>query len=312
MLAGPGCKLGRAARSVEPVRADPVGGALPFGRASLDGRRGTPPGAPTSPSRGTSGGLVRGRRGAVAGPGVPPRARVTRAMDLGTLLSLFTALDLLAVGLLLMAWAGIGLLIEHPRWGRRSVTVMMSEVRREWMRQLAQRDVRIFDSQIVGSLRQGTAFFASTSILAIGGLLTVLGNTELIGTVTGGLLADPRPAQFTQVKLFAVAVFLVEAFLRFVWSNRVFGYCAVVMAAVPAPGHPDAFPVARQAAELNIRAAYNFNRGLRSIYFALAALTWIAGAVPLMIATGVCIWVLLEREFASSPYRILREREARE
>ena len=233
-------------------------------------------------------------------------------MDLLTLLSLFSALDMLAAGFLMMAWAGIGLLVESSRWRRRSVTVMMSEVRREWMRQLAQRDVRIFDSQILASLRQGTAFFASTSILAIGGLLTILGNTELLGTVTGGLLADPRPVQFTQLKLFAVAIFLVEGFLRFVWSNRVFGYCAVVMAAVPAPGHPDAQPVALQAAELNIRAAYNFNRGLRSIYFALAALTWILGAVPLLIATAACVWTLLEREFASNPYRILRKREAEE
>ena len=233
-------------------------------------------------------------------------------MDLGTLLSLFSGLDLLALGLLTTAWAGIGLVIESTRWGRRSVTVMMSEVRREWMRQMAHRDVRIFDSQIVGSLRQGTAFFASTSILAIGGVLTIAGNTEMIGTVTHGLLADDRPVELFQLKLLAVAVCLVEGFLRFVWSNRVFGYCAIVMAAVPEPGHPDARPVALQAAELNIRAAYNFNRGLRSLYFALAALTWILGAVPLMIATSVCIWTLLEREFASKPYRILKQREADE
>ncbi len=230
-------------------------------------------------------------------------------MDLAALLSLFTALDALAVGLVLTAWAGIGILVERPCWGRRSVTVMMSDIRREWMRQLAHRDVRIFDSQILASLRQGTAFFASTSILAIGGLLTILGNVELLDTVTRGLLADDRPVELMQLKLFAVAVFLVEGFLRFVWSNRVFGYCAVVMGAVPAPDRPGAERVAAQAAELNIRAAYNFNRGLRSLYFALAALTWILGAVPLILATVACCWTLLEREFTSKPHRILRERE---
>lgn len=232
-------------------------------------------------------------------------------MDAMSLLGLFTVMDALALGLLLMGWAGLGLVIEQPRWGMRSVTVMMSGFRREWMRQLAHRDVRIFDSQILGSLRQGTAFFASTSILAIGGLLTIVGNVETLSAISGGLLADPRPVELLQIKLLAVAVFLVEGFLRFAWSNRLFGYCAVVMAAVPEPGHPEAEVVARQAAEMNIRAATNFNRGLRSLYFALAALAWLLGAAALIAATLACAWTLLQREFASQPHRILKEREPR-
>lgn len=232
-------------------------------------------------------------------------------MDAMALLGLFTALDALAVGLLLAAWGGLGLLIERPLAGRRSVTVMMSGLRREWMRQFARRDVRIFDSQIIGNLRQATAFFASTAILAVGGLFTVIGNAEALRTVTGGLLADARPVELLQIKLLAVELFLVEAFLRFVWANRVFGYCAVVMGAVPEPSHPDATRLAAQAAELNIRAAYNFNRGLRSIYFALAALTWALGATALIVATAACVWTLLSREFTSRPHRILKEGEPR-
>ena len=36
------------------------------------------------------------------------------------------------------------------------------------------RDMRMFDMQIMASLQNGTAFFASTSLLAIGGALTLL------------------------------------------------------------------------------------------------------------------------------------------
>ena len=231
-------------------------------------------------------------------------------MTPAALLSLFTPLDIAAVALLLGSWFGIGRIIEHPRpWHRRSVTVMMSELRREWMRQLARRENRIFDSQILGNLRQGSAFFASTSLIAIGSLLTVAGNTDLVGAVTEGIFGDRGPVQETQIKLLSVAVILIEGFLRFVWSNRVFGYCAVTMAAVPEAGDPRAETVALRAAELNIRAAYNFNRGLRSLYFALAALAWTLGPVALLVATGVCVANLLEREFASKPHRILLERE---
>jgi len=45
----------------------------------------------------------------------------------------------------------------------------MAGVRRDWMREFRHRENRIFDAQIIASLRQGSAFFASTAILAIGG-----------------------------------------------------------------------------------------------------------------------------------------------
>ena len=231
-------------------------------------------------------------------------------MDMAGLLALFTPLDIVAVGLLLLAWFGIGRIIEHPRrWHRRSVTAMMADLRREWMRQLARRENRIFDSQILGNLRQSAAFFASTSLIAIGSLLTVAGNVDLVGTVTEGVFGNRGPVEETQVKLLAVVMILVEGFLRFVWSNRVFGYCAVAMAAVPEAGEPGVEATALRAAELNIRAAYNFNRGLRSLYFALAALAWTLGPVALLVATAICVANLLEREFASKPHRILMEKE---
>ena len=230
-------------------------------------------------------------------------------MELLRLAGLFTPLDGLAVAVLLIAWVGIGRLIEHPHGRRRSVTVMMSQYRLDWMAQMAARENRIFDSQIMGNLRQGTAFFASTSIIAIGGVATVAGNTETLRAVVGGLLADPRPIEVFQVKLVVVALMLTVGFLRFVWANRVFGYCSVVMGAVPPPGDVRAPAIARQAGEMNVRAAWNFNRGLRSLYFALAALTWTLGAGALILAVAATVWTLWRREFASSPWRILRENE---
>ena len=232
-----------------------------------------------------------------------------RASDI---VQLFSILDLCALALLVVCFFGTGWIIEHPGGRRRSVTVMMAEFRHQWMHELARRDQRIFDSQIIGNLRNATSFFASTTILAVGGVLAVAGNTEALGSVAGGLLAEPRPVEVYQIKLFLVALLLVAAFLRFVWSNRVFGYCSVVMAAVPPPGDAKAFTVARQAAELNVRAALNFNRGLRSIYFALASVTWMIGSVAFILATLAAVWTLWQREFASDPHRILAEKEKTE
>ena len=85
-----------------------------------------------------------------------------------------------------------------------------------------------------------------------------------------------------------------------------FGYSSVLMAAVPNdPADPMAYPRAEQAAELNIRAVINFNRGLRAMYFALGALAWLLGGWALIVATLIVIWIVGSREFASIPRSIL-------
>ena len=86
----------------------------------------------------------------------------------------FTLWDIVAVGLLALCWGALGLVIERPV-GPQSTAQIMNVYRRDWMRAFALRDNRIFDSQILGTLRQGTAFFASASLLAIGGGFALLG-----------------------------------------------------------------------------------------------------------------------------------------
>jgi len=218
----------------------------------------------------------------------------------------FTQLDAVAVSLLIICWIGIGILIEHSGRRRPSVTVLMADYRRAWMRQMVTRQPRIFDAQTLASLRQSTSFFASTSILALGGILALIGNTERLILVARDLTLEGAPATIWQIKLLLVALFLTNSFLKFVWANRLFGYCAVVMAAVlNDPADPLAYPRAAQAGELNIRAAWNFNRGLRSIYFALGTLAWLLGPWMLLVATAVTLWILWSREFASRPRSIL-------
>ncbi|SFS00396.1 DUF599 domain-containing protein [Yoonia litorea] len=221
-------------------------------------------------------------------------------------MSLLSPLDWVAAAIIVTSCYLIGWWIEHPTASRPSVTVLMSERRRDWMKVFVTRDPRIFDSQIVGGLRQGTAFFASTCLLAVGGVLALIGNTEPLRGVAAEVSDMAVPVVLFQMKLSLVALFLTNAFLKFVWANRIFGYCAVMMAAVPNdPDDPIAYPRAAQAAELNIRAAINFNRGLRAMYFALGALAWLLGPEALLLSTVVVLFLLWTREFASLPRRII-------
>jgi uncharacterized membrane protein len=226
-------------------------------------------------------------------------------MNPRALIDLFSVPDWLALGALVVAWAMIGWVVENPPARRPSVTVLMADMRREWMRVFVTRVPRIFDATVVDSLRQGTAFFASACMIALGGGVALIGNTERLAGVAADFTLQTS-ALVLELKLIVVMLFLANAFLKFVWANRLFGYCAILMAAVPNdPDDPAAYPRAAQAAEINITAARSFNRGLQSVYFALAAMAWLLGPAALMVATVATVAMMIRREFLSNSRKML-------
>lgn len=223
-------------------------------------------------------------------------------------LGALTAPDFLAVLAVLALWALSGWLIEHPPAARPSVTILMQDYRRDWMRQFVTRQLRIFDATLIDSLRQGTAFFASACMIAIGGGVALIGNSDRLRGLAQDLTLDPATVQ-VELKIILALAFLANALLKFVWAHRLFGYCAILMAAVPNdPDHHEAEHRALQAADINITAAKNFNRGLRAVYYALAALGWLFGPAGLILAALACTTVLLRREFASQSRDVMLRR----
>lgn len=219
-------------------------------------------------------------------------------------LHFFDVTDAAALGLILIAWIAIGYIIESPPANRPSVSILMDDYRREWMKQFPTRDPRVFDSMVVNGLREGTAFFASACLIALGGGLALIGNTERLLGVAQDFALD-LPAVIWEAKILLILAFLAVGLLKFVWSNRLFGYCAVVMASAPNDDSPLAYARAAKAAEINIHAAKNFNRGLRAVYFALAAMAWLLGPLALIAATVLTVIVLYRREFASHSRAVL-------
>jgi len=221
-------------------------------------------------------------------------------------LSLFSAMDYVALAVLVLVWFWISWRIERPSPQKPSVSVLMDEFRRDWMHQMVTRQPRMFDAQLVGNLRQGTAFFASASMIAIGGGLALIGNTEQLAGLAQDLTLNMAPAIFWEIKILLVLLFLSNAFLKFVWAHRLFGYCSVLMASVPNdPEEALAYPRAGQAAELSITAGRSFNRAMRSVYFALATSAWLLGPAPLILAAILTGAVLYRREFASHSRSVL-------
>jgi len=237
------------------------------------------------------------------GPSRYERRMTTHTLLLGPL----AAADLVALTILIVAWWVIGWLSEHPPANRPSVGVLMEGYRREWMRQFVTRQPRIFDAGMMDSLRQATTFFASTALIAIGGGLALIGNPDRLTSLASDLALDDGPALLWEAKILTAVLFGSNAFLKFVWSHRLFNYCAIAMAAVPNEIGDLAYARAAQAAEVNITAARAFNRGLRSVYFALASLAWLLGPLALIAVSLFTFAMLWRREFASVSRRALME-----
>ena len=126
-----------------------------------------------------------------------------------------------------------------------------------------------------------------------------------------GVLVDP----LTVVTLFFVLITLVAifvyAFFKFAWSFRLFNYCSVLIAAAPPAPVPDeeAHEIARRTARVNANASRHFNRGLRSYFFALAALGWFLNPAVFAAATAWVLWIVYRREFRSHAYYAIRRHE---
>jgi len=90
---------------------------------------------------------------------------------------LFATADLIAIAFFVIAWMVYAVTLERSSHGANSLNARMSIYREVWVRRILDREARMVDMQIMASLQNGTAFFASTTLLAIGVGLTLLRST---------------------------------------------------------------------------------------------------------------------------------------
>ncbi|PLP58759.1 DUF599 domain-containing protein [Mesorhizobium loti] len=219
---------------------------------------------------------------------------------------LFSLNDLLALAFFLGVWAFFALAADGRVFRRISLTTAMNAQREAWMRTMAKRELRMIDTSIMTGLQQGTAFFASSSIFAIGGCFALLGASNHVLAVISALPFVGMPAQGVfEIKILGLIVLLAYAFFKFGWSYRLFNYCSILIGAVPtaqegivAPHETEAAVI--RAAKMNILAGKHFNAGLRGIFFSLAYLGWFMNAGIFAVTTLILLAVLVRRQFFSN------------
>jgi len=212
--------------------------------------------------------------------------------------------DYLAVLGFFAGWAGYALFARRRSLMQPSVLAATNRERTRWMLQSTYRDNRVLDGVVVQNLSASPSFFASTTILIIGGLLAVLSSTERASEIVKEIPFAARSTVLVfDLKVVLLTAVFVFAFFRFTWSLRQYTMGALLVGA--APDHTqftsdvqrEAF--AARAGRVMGLAAEAFNDGLRAYYLAFAAVAWFFSPWSMIAATAGVIWILYRREFHS-------------
>jgi len=217
--------------------------------------------------------------------------------------------DILAVSFFALEWLVYAITLEHTAYGRDSLSARMNVYREVWVRRLLDREARMVDMQIMASLQNGTAFFASTSLLAVGGALALLRATNDALTVLSKFPIDitPSPALW-ETKCVGLILIFVYAFFKFAWSYRLFNYVVILLGATPPPNEKDiqeAETHVQRTARLFGAAGRHFNHGQRAFFFALGYLGWFVSPWVLLATTALVVIVTWRRQFASNAWQAM-------
>ncbi|MCC0006371.1 MAG: DUF599 family protein [Methylobacteriaceae bacterium] len=211
--------------------------------------------------------------------------------------------DAAALLAFLVAWIGYAHFVKRRHNQRPGLNALMNAQRDAWMREMARRDVRIVDTAITSTLQNGTAFFASTSLIAIGGAATVLRSTDDVVRLFAELPFAPAISRgLWEAKTIGLMAIFGYAFFKFGWAYRLYNYSAILIGATPPAASPDAEAretAARRAAGMSTVAGRHFADGQRALFFSFAYLGWFLGPLVFMLTTALIMVVIYRRQFHS-------------
>lgn len=242
----------------------------------------------------------------------PPSGGITEANRDGSMLG-FTTLDGVAFAAFLAAWVAYHLLMEGDWSHRRTLNRRMDAFRVVWMQNMLRRDNRIVDAQIIAALQNGTAFFASTSLLAIGAALAILRSAEDVMAIFNDLPLVAPPARGAwEMKTLGITLIFAHAFFKFAWAYRLFNYTTILVGSTPPAEQADTPHAQRHAlkcARMATVAGRHFNRGQRAFFFAIGYLGWYINAWAFMAATLAIFLVILNRQLGGDSHWVLDEED---
>ena len=215
----------------------------------------------------------------------------------------YSTIDIVAICFFALEWSVYAITLEHTAYGHDSLSARMNAYREVWIRRLLAREARMVDMQIMASLQNGTAFFASTTLFALGGTLALLRATNDALAVLSVLpFGEPPSAALWEIKCIGLMLIFIYSFFKFAWAYRLFNYVAILLGGMPPASEADQ-PATEAHVQRTTRlfqaAGQQFNRGQRAFFFALGYLGWFISPWLLMVTSVAVAIILWRRQFAS-------------
>jgi uncharacterized membrane protein len=212
-----------------------------------------------------------------------------------------------------ICWGGY---TRYAIWKGRDTACLASVLhlyREDWMRRMLLRDNRIADASVsvIGNLERNASFFASSTLIILAGILTVLGASDRALSLLADLPLVQQASQgMSEIKLLCLAMVFVYAFFTFSWCMRQYNFAAVLVGSAPMIGErqvneQERNGFASRAARVLSLAANQFNLGLRSYYFGMAMLTWFISPWLFMVTSVAVVFILYRREFHSHVLEVM-------
>ena len=229
------------------------------------------------------------------------------------ILSLLPWADWLVLVLFVAIWIGYAQFASRWSVSRPSILAATNRFRLRWIQIALLRDPRMLDGIITQTLSNTPAFFSSTTILIMGGLLALLGTTDKAAELVREIpFSEATPILVFEFKILVLIAIFVYAFFRFSWSMRQYTFVSLMIGALPSPqfftdNPQEQIDYAQRVAAMTGLAAETFNDGLRAYYFSFAAMGWFFSPLAFMLTTLLIVAILYNREFRSDVLEVLND-----
>ncbi len=220
-----------------------------------------------------------------------------------------TLIDIAALAWFVLCAGGYGYATRYGRLGNNGLVRAINEHRKSWMANMAARENRVVDVQILANLGRGNAFFASTAVFVTGALAALFGTVEEIHALAAKFPFLRQTTVFMwQLKvLFLMTVFIL-AFFKFAWAFRLSHYTGILIGATPiaaSRNKKQCLAHAERVAGIAGIVGQHANAGLRYYYFGIAGLGWFIHPTVFMLTTLWVVAVIYRREYHSRAFKLI-------
>jgi uncharacterized membrane protein len=206
-------------------------------------------------------------------------------------------LNAAALGVFAVCWLFYQPLLNLlSRRGGAAINTDLMVVRGAWMHNMARRDGRFMDGQLLAQTLSSSSFFASSNLILIAAAASVLfGGQTSFRNVSSLEVIKTSSRLLFQAQIGLVVLALARGLLDFIWGIRQLNYVLAAIGAIPEHAEDETHHAYGDAAARILNPAlHSVNSGVRGYYFALAAAAWLFGPISFIAATlgatGLLFW----------------------